>query len=113
MLQYFGTQLDNTGHYFWQLGVASMHRSRMNLGNCPFNPEALPHKAQKNGDTQFYQFAGYSIYAIEGSCKDTRPQSKSVFFIEQEITQEELKHLILTSPIGKKIIDKMTFTVTW
>lgn len=115
-LQYFGTEPDRAGHQFWRLEGSSLSRSRLSYNDCPFNPEGLPYKKGhdfRNGETEFYQFAGFSIYAIEGSCYDTRPASRSVFFIEKEMSKEELKALILSTDIGKRIIEKMPFAVQW
>lgn len=116
MLHYFGTELDRTGHYFWLLerdSISKWGRGLMDFSKCPFNPEALPYKAQRNGETQFYQFAGFSIWAIEGSCKDSRPSSRSIFFVEQIMSKEELKALILATSIAKKMVEKMPFQVEW
>ncbi len=116
-LYYYGTELNRAGHYYWQLQGPDIFRGRMEASSCPFNPEFLPHKENgqgyTNGAARFYQFAGFSIWAIEGSCADTRPGSRSVFFIERLIEAEELKALVLATPIAKQIIDKMAFAVRW
>jgi hypothetical protein len=117
MMNYFGTELDGAGHYFWTLEGNAIYRSRTSFENCPFNPEALPYKKNGqgffNGTARFYQFAGFSIYAIEGSCKDERPGSKSIFFVEKELDKDQMKALILATPIASKIIQKMPFKVEW
>jgi len=117
MLNYFGTTLDSAGHYFFELEGSSIYRSRISFNECPFNPESLPYKKKgevfKKGASRFCQFAGFSIYAIEGSCADTRGATKSIFFIEDEVSKDDLKSLILSTPIAKKIIDKMPFEVEW
>lgn len=116
-MNYFGTNLSSAGHYFWELEGASFHISTMGHHNCPFNPEALPHcesgETIKNGTVKFYQFAGYSIIAIEGSPKDQRPASKSIFFVRSLIPKEELKRQILAIAVGAEIIAKMSFKVEW
>jgi hypothetical protein len=116
-MNYYGTDLDSAGHHFWVLEGDSLYRGRISFADCPFNPEALPYRGRgqgsKNGETQFYHFAGFSIYAIEGSCSDRRPASKSIFFVEKEMEEEQMKSLILAIPIAKKIIQKMPFDVQW
>jgi len=116
-MKYYGTDLDSAGHYFWQLEGNQLYRDRKSFECYPFNPEGLPFikggEAVSNGFAAFYQFAGFSIYAIEGSCADKRRASKSIFFVEKEIGKEEFKALILATPIASKIIQKMPFEVQW
>jgi len=116
-LFYFGTDLDSAGHYFFELGQNVMHKNHKSFGDFPFNPERLPHRIDfeglSNGTVKFYSFAGYVICAIEGSCKDKRPGSKSIFFTNSEITFIQLKNLLLNTTISKKIIDQMPFEVQW
>lgn len=93
----------------------------MNKSDCwftkiPFNPEELPKKrdhCMDKGFAEFYHIGGYSIFAIEGSCKDTRGGTRSVFFVKEELTQEEMKARILSFPIAVKMIEQMPFSVKW
>ena len=116
-MEYFGTELTNAGHYFWELQGDGIYRNRKRFEDCPFNPEALPYKepgtGYRNGTVKFYNFCGFSIMAIEGSCKDTRPGSKSIFFIKANLTQEAMKEMILNLPIAKRMIEQMSFDVLW
>jgi len=117
MLHYFGTNLDSAGHFFWELQGDYIHRSSIYFGDLPFNPEALPYKNKKefikNGTAKYYLFAGFSIYAIAGSCADDRPGSKSIFFVEADIASDQLMQKILSTKAAKKILDKMPFEVEW
>jgi hypothetical protein len=112
-MNYFGTELTSAGHFMWEMIGSELYRNRMSIGDCPFNPEALPYKKYKNGDVGYYQCFGFSILAICGSCKDNRAGSKSVFWLEGNFTADEMKERILTIPIGKKIIEQMSFKVQW
>ena len=113
ILHYFGTDLDSAGHFFWELENEGIYKSRMSFGELPFNPEGLPYKNKRNGIAKYYQFAGFSIFAIAGSCADNRPGSKSIFFVEADISSDELMNKILSTKMAKKIIDKMPFKVEW
>ncbi len=118
MLHYYGTNLDSYGHFFFDLEDHTINHSRKNFGNIPFDPEKLPHPLKKgyynkDGYTQFYRVSGYTICAITGSCKDLRPGSKSVFFVDSYITNAEMRDKILFTEIAKKIINQMTFEVIW
>lgn len=114
-MHYFGTTLNSSGHFFFELEGNSIHRAKRqyNLSDLPFNPEGLPYPAKRNGYMQFHQYCGFTILAITGSCHDTRSGSKSVFFVEEIISQDEMKARILSIPIAKQIIEKMPFKVEW
>lgn len=117
-LEYFGTELDCAGHYFWNPDGDILRRSKRRFDSLPFNPEELPrrakHESRKKGEVDFYHENGYSIIAIEGSCYDKRWGSKSVFFIKSDVMNAEQMHcLLMTTEITKKIIDKMPFQVQW
>lgn len=116
-MNYYGTELNHAGHYYWQLEGDAIYRPRHGAQHYPFEPEHLPYDKSKrglpNGFAAFYQFAGFSIYAIEGSCADTRPASKSIFFIEKELDKDQMKALIMSTPIARKIVQKMPFEVQW
>ena len=125
-MNYFGTSLTEKGHYFYNLqyGVFGDRSLSFPKGvgipitrykEWPFNPEELP-KSRCNGDVEYWFINGdpcYSIIAICGSCIDTRPGCKSVFFLLGEFSKEEMINKILSIPIAKKIIDKMPFEVKW
>ncbi len=117
MIQYFGTSLTSAGHYFFELENNGMYSSRLNLSSVPFNPESLPFKDGKssfpNGTVKYYQFVGFSICAIAGSCKDDRAGCKSIFFWQELLTNEEMKEKIFANATARKIIEQMPFQVNW
>ena len=112
-MNYFGTDTRQAGHYMWELDGSGLCRNRMSIGECPFNPEGLPYKVYNNGEVRYYQFCGFTILAICGSCSDKRSGSKSIFWIEGGFSGVQMKEKILAIPIGKKIIEQMPFEVKW
>lgn len=113
MMNYFGTDTRSAGHFMWELQGDSFYRNKMSLSDCPFNPEALPYLKYRNGDVVYYKCFGFTILAICGSCKDTRPGSKSIFWLEGDFSAEEMKSKIMAIPIGEKIIKQFPFEVCW
>jgi|GEM_PF-1587364 hypothetical protein len=115
MIYYFGTDLQTAGHYLWELDGNGIYRSLHRLEDLPFNPEGLPSKKKgegmRNGTVRFYRLAHYSICAIEGSCKDGRPGSKSIFYWDEPHSNIGMTALIKQSPIAMKIINQMPFNV--
>jgi hypothetical protein len=115
MIHYFGTNLGDYGHYFWHLEGDSIYNRDLNFKDFPFNPEEMPRRSKgetiRKGEVRFYHEEGYSICAIEGSCKDQRWGTKSVFFVREDLSIEQLVEKILSVPIAKKIIDSMPFPV--
>lgn len=122
-LNYFGTNIDDYGHYFWVVGEYGLKNKDLSFPvgkgipvsrykEWPFNPEEYP-KNRAKGAVEFYQESGYSILAICGSCKDNRPGTKSVFFKEGAISKEELKEEILSYEVVRKMIEKMPFKINW
>lgn len=110
-LQYYGTTLDQSGHYMWELNK-NFNRSKYKLGDIPFNPEGLPYKAKALGEVQWGRFAGFTVCSILGSCTDDRTGSKSVFFIEKEVKYGELMEIIKSNEIAMKIINQLPFNCT-
>lgn len=113
-MNYFGTQLTSAGHFFWKLdGDFIDRKGAATFSELPFDPENLPHEklTKRLGEVHFYHIGGYSILRIEGSCYDKRPASKSVFFLKEIITKDEMRDKILSIPIAKKIIAQMPFQV--
>lgn len=128
MIFYFGTSLDSKGHFFWQVeddhiiskGLSFPKGSGISLANMkhwPFNPEDMPKevegKGRTKGNASYYRENGYTICAIEGSCLDDRPGTKTVFFTDEKLRFGEFAVKLTTIPIIKKIIQKMPFKVQW
>lgn len=132
-LFYFGTDLRSAGHYFWELDEkgfishslyfpADNGKTHLNINNWAFNPEQLTDKKKvlTKGEIEYfripYKDTDFVVVHIEGSCADTRPGTKSVFWVEGKITEVklgDLKEIILSNPTAKAIIDKMPFEVKW
>lgn len=115
---YFGTDLTNAGHYFFELGTETMNSNRnIQFGDTPFNPEKLPvakggrYAYAPKGMTRFYNMGHYSICAIGGSPKDQRPGCHSVFFWEEPLTEQQMIDYMKSLPIAMKIINQMPFSV--
>ena len=112
-MNYFGTDLTSKGHYPWEIGKNQLYQARYRVSDLPFNPEGLPYKKYQNGDIGFYQFSGFTILAICGSCSDPRPGSKSIFWAEGIFTENQMKDYILSTPVLQKMLEQMPFTVNW
>lgn len=112
-LGYFGTDLHTHGHYIWQVGEERLHSSGLNFKDFPFNPEQLVSKKESRpkGAVDFFVIGGYSILRIEGSPIDKRWGTTSVFWINREVTKEELISILLSNKTVKEIIVAMPFKV--
>jgi len=111
-MNYFGTSLSDYGHFIFELTDDSMINQWIDRKGLPFNPEELTHGLPK-GEVIFYQGGGFTVIGISGSCKDTRPGTKSIFWVEEILDYDKLKEKILTTPITKKITDQMPFKINW
>ncbi len=121
ILEYFGTQLDCAGHYFFTLtdnGFMRSELSKLGWDKLPFNPETIFDNLNDikyiTGKVVYDRINGYTICAIVGSCFDKRHGCKSVFFTnEKDVKFGDMKYIILANNTGKKIVDQMTFTIDW
>lgn len=112
-MEYFGTTLDQHGHCRFILGDVGMVRVRCDSEKLPFHPECITQGYLKNGDVVFYQGGGLTVIGICGSCKDSRSGSKSIFWVNELITREEMIQKIKKQPMAMKIISAMPFEVKW
>lgn len=111
-MDYFGTNLTEHGHYRFELKENTMVKLYYDFDKFPFHPEYLTNNLSK-GEIIFYKGGGYTVLGISGSCKDSRPGTKSIFWLKGNLTFSELKERIMNIPIAKNIIDKMPFDVKW
>jgi hypothetical protein len=112
-MKYFGTNLNEAGHYVWDIDNGLFFSNRtLKFNDLPFHPENLTNNLS-NGDIVFYQGGGYTVLGIAGSCYDKRPNSKSIFWVEEIITKEQMIERIKVHPIAEKIINAMPFKVKW
>lgn len=116
-MKYFGTSLDQHGHYFWDVKGDHLSKSDISFRDIPFNPEDLPKyikgEERSFGDMAFYFLNGFSICAIYGSCYDKRHGTRSVFWEAEVLTYVEMKERMLSIPVIKRIIEQMPFDVRW
>lgn len=120
-MRYFGTALDRSGHYVWEIsedGRRLRGGSLSGLSTIDFDPETIGKENSKNrplkkGDVIFCKSAHFTICYIEGSCYDKRPGTKSVFWVEGIISFEDLKEKILSTPIAIEMFNKMPFKTNW
>lgn len=114
-IEYYGTNLISAGHDMFILGQQDLKRNLRRLHELPFNAESLPWAGKGRefnvGVVRFYNFAGFTICAISGAPSDNRSGSKSIFFVESEMTPENFKTALLHTPMFNKIIAKMPFEV--
>ncbi len=120
MMYYFGTDLSQAGHYFWGLKddrlVSKYADSSIpQFKDIPFQPEELTNPENgyrlERGIIRWHRIGGYTICAIVGSCIDHRGGCKSVFFVKEELTNEEMIERMKSIPIVMKIINQMPFPV--
>ncbi len=113
-MEYFGTELNRSGHDFHMLYDKGLGYSegtfKEKVEEIGFNPEDMP-KVGFRGKHEYYQINGYSIIAICGSCADERGGSKSVFFEKGNLSESEMIDKIKSIPYAMKIIQKMPFKV--
>ncbi len=101
------------GHYIFDVSnYPSMVREGIQFNYLPFHPEQLTNNLSK-GEVVFYQGGGFTVIGISGSCIDKRPGTKSIFWVEEILSYDEMKDQILNNIITKKIINSMPFTVNW
>jgi len=131
-LWYFGTDATSHGHYHWSMGEQYMTQryngKYLSHDDFPFSPEALALKDQninnymkgtglKKGDARFFQIKGYSIWYVEGSAKDDRGGTKSVWWVKGDVSKEVLKEIILANRpsqiLIKQMKEKMNFEINW
>lgn len=112
-MKYFGTNTREAGHYYWDLskGMGYIGLSR---GDCPFDPEGLFRSAtSENGDTCYMQHGEFTVFGICGSPVDKRRGCKSIFYIKQKFSREEMVEQIKRYPAAQEIISKMPFEIKW
>ena len=107
-MEYFGTNLSEHGHYRWDINGEYMVNKWMDRKDLPFNPDELTHDLPK-GEVVFYQGGGYTVLGIAGSPKDTRPGTKSIFWVKENLSRQEMIERIKSNPVAMKLITAMPF----
>ncbi len=109
-MEYFGTDLDNHGHFRWMLTETGMQKNWLKFDDLTFHPEHLTNQLPK-GQCAFYQGGVFTVIAISGSAKDERPGTKSVFWVKETLSYEQMKDRILQNEVAATIIKRMPFAV--
>lgn len=112
-MEYFGTSLDQHGHYRFLLEDDRLVKLPYHFEKLPFHLECITQEVLKKGDVVFYQGGGLTVIGIYGSCKDTRNGSKSIFWVNEVITKEEMIQKIKSHPMAVIIIKAMPFEIKW
>ncbi len=122
-MYYFGTNLTEAGHFFFELQDDHMKRLGLSFPEnggipisrqkqWPFNPEDFPRyskgETSTRGEVGFYVEAGYTILAICGSPIDKRPGCKSVFFKKGDCSFVDMAEEVYAIAVAKKIIDSFS-----
>lgn len=107
-IEYFGTSMTAPGHYFWIVNPESLTHSNRRFEALPFNAEQLPWRdgkyLEQRGQYTIHNFAGFTIVAFSGSPIDKRGGCKSVFFVEGNLSNEEIMKLLNETPMAMRII---------
>ena len=111
-MEYFGTDLDDHGHYRFLLEDDRIYGRTLGFSDLPFNPEQLTNNLPK-GEVIFYQGGGYTVLGISGSCKDTRRETKSIFWVKEILTKEQLIEAIKNNVAAMRIINAIPFKIKW
>lgn len=111
-MEYFGTNLSEHGHYMFNLDGEYMVKTWRDFKHLPFNPEEMTNNLPK-GEVIYYQGGGYTVIGISGSCKDTRPGTKSIFFVKELLTKDEMIDRVNQNKVAKTIINALPFDVRW
>lgn len=110
-MEYYGTNLTEAGHCRFDISSNYMVGKR-NLYDLPFDPEYLTNNLQ-NGETIFYQGGGYTVFGISGGCYDTRPGTKTIFWIKEIVSKVEMIERINNNILAKNIINNIKFKINW
>ena len=116
IIYYFGTNVNGIGHNFYALYDHEVYLNKsffqQVVKEIGFDPETLPKNTSVKGAHEFYHINGYSVLAILGSCSDRRAGSKSIFYVNEIVTEAQIAQAILSTPSAKAIIDAMPFDVS-
>ncbi len=108
MMRYFGTTLDDHGHYLWDLTGGFCNRS-LDLQSLPFDPEK--HRMHQKGHVEFEKVGGYTVLYITGSPKDTRLGCCSVFFLNGDYTKGQFIEEMKSNATAMQIIKAMPLQI--
>jgi len=111
-MHYFGTNIIESGHYRWNVTNEGLRNRSLKFDDLPFHPEYLTSKLAK-GKVIYYQGGGFTVIGISGSCKDERPGTKTIFWIQEKLSKEQMIKKITDNIFTKEILDAMPFEIQW
>lgn len=110
-VKYFGTQLNEKGHFLQDLLTIGIDYNRsINVGQFPFDIQSLT-KNKPKGFVLKTIIENYKIIAIEGSCADQRGGTCSVFVTTENVNLEQFESYLIVHPFVIKMIELMPFKV--
>lgn len=115
-LFYFGTSFTEHGHYYWDISKEYLQSINPRNYFFPFHPEELNASREHllpKGAVTFWWTSDYSILRIEGSCKDERGGTKSVFWVKGRYSEKELVKIVTSNAMANRMFEKMPFPVQW
>lgn len=109
-MEYFGTSLTEAGHY--RRNLDNWYKTSLRVDDLPFHPEHLTNNL-KRGEVIFYQGGGYTVIGISGAPADDRPGCKSIFWVKEIITKEEMIERIKSNELAMRLINALPFDVNY
>lgn len=111
-MEYFGTNFSEKGHCRWNITNEKFENIINRFIDLPFHPEEMTNHL-KNGNVIYYNGDGYTVLGISGSCLDTRPESKTIFWLKENLTKDEMIAKIMLNKLADKIIKSLPFEIKW
>lgn len=117
-MYYFGTSVSEYGHYFWTAEGWHLKHSKVGMNDLSFNPYKLLTAEQQlhKGEVGFFHSKKDDLFicAINGSCKDERGGTVTVFFTKTALTPLELvNQLKWPNTASSQIILVFPYPIKW
>lgn len=111
MLQYFGTDLRNAGHYHFDLLEGSMRRITETMWHKSLPFDAYYAQTLQRGQVHIGEYEEYQVCIIGGSCTDDRNGTVSAFYTKEKVNNWE--EVLKNHPMASKIINQISFEIQW
>lgn len=108
-IHYFGTNLTEHGHYFWDVSNGAPTDKYNKPDNIDFNQYEF--KYQKRGDIDYLKTPNYSVIGICGSPVDHRGGTVSVFFTKEDLTKEQFLDILKGNTFFQKLTEMMDIEI--
>lgn len=105
---YFGTSLDQPGHFIWEL-TGGLYRVKSGYPEPPF--DLYEYKNNPKGHAVFVQSEKYTALHIAGSCIDRRFGTVSVFWLNGSYSEDDFLEILRGNATAMQIIYAMPFAV--